>query len=1074
MKKIINTPEKTEFGPGKTALYYNNVGLFSDPFLEDRLPNLHEYYNKPSTHFLNDFWNPIEKNEVQKFEDAFKLIHDLWTDKDENVSKYCENEAQLEEHWIKPIFKILGWTYEVQDKIEKRGKKQWPDYSLYESSEALKKAKNATPAHKFYQATSVADAKSWNISLDGKGLTNTNPSYQIVNYMELTKKNWGILTNGKYWRIYSLRSDSKHTTFFEIDLEKILASQDYNRFKYFYNFFRKEAFAKDVRLADRSFLDFVFEDGQFYSQRVEKSLEARVYKVVDTICKGFLQNNANPSEQELKETYEYSMYYLFKLMFVLNCESKGLLEVNKQDDYYEFSLRKICLEIKGQSEQGKNWSSQSRTYNFIRDLFELLKFGDNKIGVHGFGEEPFEIGGTEFYSKNTISDAFLNLALLELSCDTDEDGNLQFIDYKILSPDHLGSLFEGLLEFDLIKKGKQVELLNTKGERKATGSYYTPDYLVDYIVEETLSPLVQNKTPSEILKLKTMDFSMGSGHFLLGVVKYLENEIIKLQDSSSSKDAIEFDKIRKQVLKNCIFGVDINPLASQLAKFSLWIYTSQKGDTLEPLQDQLITRNALLDSVDWENDFSGQIKMGGLDAILGNPPYIGEKGNKEIFQLVKMNSLGKKYYLGKMDYFYFFFHRSLDLLKKEGRAGLVSTNYYGTATGAKKLRDDLFTRATITKVINFNELKIFKGAQGQHNQVTFFSKGKVATESCEYIAAEEKGFCNKEILQKLLTTEKKCFTNETLFFGEDNLLSFSSTTKESSSIFDKLIKNSKQMSDVCHVKTGIMGGCDYVTKSNLNYTTENAIRKNQIELGQGVFVLDKEDDSKVLKEIGKSKYLRPFFKNSDIEKFVTTKESSKMIIFSSKDQRATDDSKVLKHLTRFKSILEEIRRINNESVDQWDVLRRGAQNEVYFENDLKIVAPQRSKTNTFGLAQGPWYASADVYYIIPKDKSLEIKFLLGLLNSKVLYFWLYNKGKRKGMSLELYNDPLSEIPVPNFSPEIQKQIAKATNDCMAKPANAEYFEKLNQLIYSAYKLSADEINEIESLHLENHQVKKAA
>lgn len=1074
MKKITNTPEKTDFGPGKTALYYNNVGLFSDPFLEDRLPNLDKYYNKASTHFLNDFWNPIQKSDVQKFEEAFKLIHDLWTEKDENVSKYCQNEAQLEEHWIKPIFKILGWTYEVQDKIEKRGKKQWPDYSLFESSDALKKAKNSSPAHKFYQATSVADAKAWNISLDGKGLTNTNPSFQIVNYMELTKKNWGILTNGKYWRIYSLRSDSKHTTFFEIDLEKILASQDYNRFKYFYNFFRKEAFVNDARLSDRSFLDFVFEDGQFYSQRVEKSLESRAYKVVDTICKGFMNNNQTPTEDELKETYEYSMYYLFKLMFVLNCESKGLLEVNKQDDYYEFSLRKICLEIKEQSQQGKNWSNQSRTYNYIRDLFELLKFGDDRIGVHGFGEEPFEVGGTEFFARNNISDAYLNQALLELSCDTDEDGNLQFIDYKILSPDHLGSLFEGLLEFDLVKKGKQVELLNTKGERKASGSYYTPDYLVDYIVEETLSPLVQNKKPFEILKLKTIDFSMGSGHFLLGAVKYLENVIIKIQESGPDKDAIEFDKIRKQVLRNCIFGVDINPLACQLAKFSLWIYTSQKGDSLEPLQDQLITKNALLDSVDWESDFNGQIKMGELDAILGNPPYIGEKGNKEIFHLVKMNSLGKKYYLGKMDYFYFFFHRSLDLLKKSGRAGLVSTNYYGTATGAKKLRDDLFTRATITKVINFNELKIFKGAQGQHNQVTFFSKGKDSAAVCEYLSAEDKGFCNKEILQKILDSGATKLTNDTLYYGEDNILSFSSVTKESSSIFDKLMTDSKLMSEVCHVKTGIMGGCDSVTNSNIKYSSESAIKKYQIEVGEGVFVLDKKDDSNSLKEIGKSKFLRPFFKNSDIDKFVTSNESSKLIIFSSKESRATDDAKVHKHLSRFKTILEGIRKINNESVDLWDVLRRGAQNEVFFESDLKIVAPQRSKTNTFGLAHGPWYASADVYYIIPKDNKLDIKFLLGLLNSKVFYFWLFNKGKRKGMSLELYNDPLSEIPVPQFSQETQKLIAKATAECIAKPLDLNRFDILNSLIYRAYKFSEKEINEIESLYSENHQDKKVA
>src|SRR5690606_33883236 len=128
-------------------------------------------------------------------------------------------------------------------------------------------------------------------------------------------------------------------------------------------------------------------------------------------------------------------------------------------------------------------------------------------------------------------------------------------------------------EFNLVKKGKKIELLNTKGDRKATGSYYTPEYLVDYIVEETLHSLVEGKTPEGILKLKVLDPSMGSGHFLLGVVKYFENRIVELQDTDKKvKGAVDFDKVRKEIIKHCVFGVDINSLATQLAKFSLWIY----------------------------------------------------------------------------------------------------------------------------------------------------------------------------------------------------------------------------------------------------------------------------------------------------------------------------------------------------------------------------------------------------------------------------------------------------------------------------------------------------------------------
>ena len=98
------------------------------------------------------------------------------------------------------------------------------------------------------------------------------------------------MTDGRYWRIYSVRSESKYSTYFEVDLIKILSTGDFERFKYFFNFFRVEAFEENADLSDRSFLDFVFEDGKLYSQRVEKNLKQRVFKVVSSICNGFLEN----------------------------------------------------------------------------------------------------------------------------------------------------------------------------------------------------------------------------------------------------------------------------------------------------------------------------------------------------------------------------------------------------------------------------------------------------------------------------------------------------------------------------------------------------------------------------------------------------------------------------------------------------------------------------------------------------------------------------------------------------------------------------------------------------------------
>lgn len=1051
--------EKTEFGPGKTALYYNNVGLFSDPFLEDRLPNLEEYYKNPSTRFLNEYWN-IDESDASKYNKALQDILDLWNDLDQDIPSYCANERQLQNSWIDKIFAILGWTIELEESSSKHGITNFPDYALFASHDDWKKSKTLSGNHKFKKATAVADAKGWGINLDGKGFSNKNPSYQIINYLKQTDKNWGILTDGKYWRIYSLRSESKHTTYYEIDLEKILSAMDkedgYERFKYFYNFFRVEAFVNDARLSDRSFLDFVFDDGKFYSQRVENNLQERVYKVVDSICKGFLETYTNPTEQELKEVYEYSMYYLFKLMFVLNCESKGLLEVNKQDDYYDFSLRKMCMDIKEQFEAGKTWSGQPKTYNHINDLFTLLKAGDSKIGVHGFGEEPFEIGSEEFYSKHKISDEHLNHALLELSCDYDEEDNLQFIDYKILSPDHIGSLFEGLLEFNLIKKGKKVELLNTKGDRKATGSYYTPEYLVDYIVEEVVSPLINKKDISEITKLKILDPSMGSGHFLLGVVKFLEKSITELQDSNDKiKGAIDFDKIKKEVLKNCVFGIDINPLATQLAKFSLWIYTSQKGDYLEPLSDQLVCANALLDSLDYNKVFKGQIHPGAVDAVVGNPPYIGEKGNKEIFQEVKNTEFGKRFYQGKMDYFYFFFHKTIDLLRNDGGAGLVSTNYFGTALGAKNLRTDLQKRVSITKIINFNNLKIFKGALGQHNQVTFFKKGYQGSKSCEIFYASKNGPCSNEILVSLVGGDKEFgkhqkLHNEKLYDGDELYIRINAEDSgHASSITEKMCSYNKCFDEYYRINNGVHSQADYLSPKKFDQ------RDNKSKsVGDGIYVLDatNKEDAKVLKEVRSTtekSYLYPFFKNSDVNFFSANEKTNKWLIYINKQTDNINNLPVIrKHLNGFKTIIEQ-------ASDNAPYLHRPKTKSDFLSE--KIIVSQRNIFNKFGYTNKPWFASADVYFITADSHSpYSLKAITCILNSKAYYVWFYFKGKRKGETLELYKTPIGEAPLPKLTSS-QCDKLELFFEKLNKDFTAKTFEEMNTFMNKIFNFEENEI-----------------
>lgn len=231
------------------------------------------------------------------------------------------------------------------------------------------------------------------ISLDGSKLDKTNPSYQIIWYQQITGKQWGILTDGRYWRLYSTRAQSKFTTFYEVNIEKLLVERDDERFKYFFNMFRKEAFVRGQE-NNRSFLDVVFESGEHYAREVETRLKDRAFHLVELICQGFLSAKKSPSQEELNDVYQHSLFYLFRLMFILNCEARELLSVDKQDDYYSLSLRALCYRLREENDRNQKWSGQPRSYNCISDLLRFSRMEMNESEFTASARKCFHPAGT--------------------------------------------------------------------------------------------------------------------------------------------------------------------------------------------------------------------------------------------------------------------------------------------------------------------------------------------------------------------------------------------------------------------------------------------------------------------------------------------------------------------------------------------------------------------------------------------------------------------------------------------------------------------------------------------------------
>lgn len=454
----------------------------------------------------------------------------------------------------------------------------------------------------------------------------------------------------------------------------------------------------------------------------------------------------------------------------------------------------------------------------------------------------------------------------------------------------------------------------------------------------------------------------------------------------------------------------------------------------------------------WKLEFAKVFKEnGGFDIILGNPPYVGEKGNKELFYPIMNSSLGQ-YYMGRGDLFYFFFHLGLNLLKEKGKLAYITTNYYLTADGALNLRKDLKKRSYLEKLINFNEITIFDTAKGQHNLITILEK-------------------NTQNKNELFTDTIICFEKANLKDLEEILYGVSSKAKyyqipfnnlydgdneyirlEKDSIIDILNRikvENKSLIELTNIKQGLVSGADKFTDSHKKkYNLK-------FEKGTGIFVLNRKEQE----EVNESDriLLKPFYKNSDIKKYFSSENTNYKIIYITKEININNYPSIEEKLIKFKKILEAKRETKLGRLP-WYSLHWSREQEI-FEGE-KIICPQRSYQNSFAYNNIPWFSSADVYFITKKNEDINLKYLLAILNSKLCYIWLYKKGKRKGDMLELYATPLEQIPIKIISNDEQEkyiQIVDRIIELKKLDKDTQDLEnQIDEMVYDLYELTEEE------------------
>ncbi|OPX80448.1 MAG: hypothetical protein A4E45_00068 [Methanosaeta sp. PtaB.Bin039] len=577
----------------------NNHGLFSNHYLETQIPKTSE-------------WKENEKAQI-----IFNKINEYYQQKREALAAY--KEEQLEDNFIRPVLKELGHIFAIRGKVAESARV--PDYAFFSSEGSRDEAYQFQGTQDFYQrAIAVGDAKAWNISLDksqasGKGMwIKQNPSYQIDTYLRDTPPVWGLLTNGRLWRLYHESTSYKLDVYYEVDLESLLKSGDLEAFKYFYLFFRFEAFPK---FPGDSFLDRAREGSQAYAREIGEELRDNVYKAMQKLAEGFFADSTNGlsrSEDDLKSVQDNSMLLLYRLLFISYAESRGLLDTSNRY-YHGMSLQEMKKEIATKIDTGDFLAPFSYAYwGRLNNLFDLINEGSESerwrinrevLYIPAYNGGLFDPARNIFLSNKHVNDSYLAQAL-DLLARSDK----AMVDYSSLDIKHLGSIYEGLLEYKLTP---DLSLLTDKGERRLTGSFYTPDYIVKYIVQNTIGPVLTQKKEEwaqlldsrkfadYILSIKVLDLSMGSGHFLVEAVDYLARALVEAwatarKEDAKSKEVAEHDIqwARREVVRKCIYGVDLNPMAVELAKLALWLTTAAANKPLSFLDHHLRCGNSLV------------------------------------------------------------------------------------------------------------------------------------------------------------------------------------------------------------------------------------------------------------------------------------------------------------------------------------------------------------------------------------------------------------------------------------------------------------------------------------------------
>lgn len=574
-------------------------GILSPDILErlDDLPG-----QKPSEFGLDS--SSKVKDEIAR---AWADAQDYWRIFQRKLdSLKAESPATTEtrQQWMVPLLGLLGYQLEPQAKGTQLNDKNYPI-----SHRATQRA-NAPVQIVGYREPSGLDRKPERSNL------RMSAHAVVQEYLNLSEQLYGLVTNGRVLRLLRDSSRLIKLSYIEFDLDRIFTDGLFADFAILFRVLHASRLPVTNDTASESLIERYHQDSLDSGARIRDGLSKAVEQAIRDFGNGFLTNSANTAlideiksdKLSAEEFYKRLLRLIYRLLFLMVIEERDLVFPSKANakhrDIYSryYSLQRL------RSLSEKRYLADPRRYDLWLALMATFRLFEAdgpgiKLGLAPLAGDLFGADAIGTLADCTLGNDVLLRCLRSLNVYEHPDNRqLIRVNYAALNVEEFGSVYEGLLEYEphFLIDGSRIEFDFKSGdERAATGSHYTPDELVQPLIKHSLDYLIADRLKAKnpeaaLLDLRVADIACGSGHILLAAARRIATELAVVRTGEEQPSPTAYRAALRDVIRTCIYGVDLNPLAVELCKVALWLEAHNPGQPLNFLDHHIKCGNAIV------------------------------------------------------------------------------------------------------------------------------------------------------------------------------------------------------------------------------------------------------------------------------------------------------------------------------------------------------------------------------------------------------------------------------------------------------------------------------------------------